>query len=236
LEGTERIDGSWSDFFAREQEKSYWKSLQSALEKERARFAVYPPAGSVFHAFELTPLSQVRVTILGQDPYINPGEAMGLSFSVPRGIPLPPTLKNIFKELTSDLGCSPPESGDLSHWATSGVLLLNTVLTVRAGESKSHVGLGWEVFTHEVIRLLNQHSHRQIFVLWGNDAKAYAPILDSTRHLIIESSHPSPLGSWRGFLGSRPFSQINEDLRERRESEIPWCPENQTVIQGDLFS
>lgn len=183
---------------------------------------VYPRRQEVFNAFRLTPFEAVRVVILGQDPYHGPGQAHGLCFSVPFGVSFPPSLRNIFKELESDLGIPCPIGGDLSGWAEQGVLLLNTTLTVRDGEPGSHAGRGWETFTDAAIRRLNAGRDGLIFVLWGAHAQKKLPLIDPKRHRILLSAHPSPLSAYRGFFGSRPFSAIDEHLRERGQAPIRW--------------
>lgn len=183
---------------------------------------VYPDKYDIFNALHFTPYTKVRVVILGQDPYHGPGQAHGLSFSVKQGIPIPPSLKNIFSELHNDLGCYIPNNGDLTKWAQQGVLLLNTVLTVRQGAANSHHGLGWETFTDRVIQVLNQREKPVVFILWGAHAQAKQQSIDSDRHFIIKSPHPSPLSANRGFFGSRPFSQTNAFLRQIGSSQIDW--------------
>ena len=190
------------------------KRLSRNLKEEEEKYLIYPPKEVRFLAFELTPMDQVRVVILGQDPYHQKGQAHGLSFSVPEGIKFPPSLKNIFKELQSDLNVPFPHSGDLTPWAKQGVLLLNTVLTVREGEANSHQNIGWQDFTEHVIRVLNVSQQSIIFVLWGKQARAKKRLIDQQKHVVIEGAHPSPLSSYRGFFGSRPFSQINKHLKE----------------------
>lgn len=184
----------------------------------------YPPGPRVFAAFDLTPWDRVRAVVLGQDPYHGPGQANGLCFSVGADAPPPPSLRNIYRELESDLGIAPPGHGDLSAWARRGVLLLNATLTVRAHEAGSHQRKGWEPFTDEVIRQLNGHPRRLVFILWGSFARRKAAAVDRSRHAVIESPHPSPLSAHRGFFGSRPFSQVNAQLREWGEEEIDWRP------------
>ncbi len=183
--------------------------------------SVLPAAPDLFAAFRLTPLERVRVVILGQDPYPTPGDAHGLAFSVARGTPVPRSLANIFREMRDDIGAA-PVSGNLSGWARQGVLLLNTVLTVEAGQAGSHRRLGWQALTDEAIRAVSAREEPTVFVLWGADAQAKRPLIDLTRHLVIESVHPSPLSARRGFFGSRPFSRANAFLRERGRGEIDW--------------
>jgi uracil-DNA glycosylase len=214
---------TWATFLNKEKEKSYFTDLLRFVESERlAGKIVYPPKDRTFYALKLTPLSNLKVLILGQDPYHGPNQAHGLSFSVPKGIKSPPSLCNIFKELISDLKIHMPTSGDLTPWAEQGVLLLNSVLTVESGLPSSHAKRGWENFTDEVIRVANRESLNTVFVLWGSFAQQKIDLIDSAKHLIIRSPHPSPLSASRGFFGSRPFSQINNYLSAKRKSPIDW--------------
>ena len=214
---------NWKEILGVEWDKPYFKELQSFLDKEYAEHTIYPPREEVGSAFRLTPYDAVKVVILGQDPYHGPGQAHGLSFSVKPGVKIPPSLRNMLKELEEDLGCSIPSHGYLEKWAKQGVLLLNTVLTVRAGEANSHKGMGWERFTDTVIQKLSEHEKPIIFVLWGKPAQAKLKLIDTTKHHIIQSTHPSPLSAHRGFLGSRPYSQINEQLVSLNEKPIDFC-------------
>ena len=211
----------WNPLLRGEFEKPYWKQLQSFVEDERRRHAVYPSRENVFAALHATPYADVKVLILGQDPYHGPNQAHGLCFSVQRGVQPPPSLVNIFKELRDDLGIAIPPHGNLEAWARRGVLLLNTTLTVRAGQAASHQGKGWETFTDEVIRQVNEKPF-VVFVLWGAHARKKKTLIDSARHAIVESAHPSPLSAHNGFFGSRPFSKINAALRDARLEEIDW--------------
>ena len=217
-----RIEQSWKEALSEEFVKPYFRELAAELHREKqAGISVYPPGGSIFKAFELCPLDRVKVVILGQDPYHNPGQAMGLSFSVPEGIAAPPSLKNIFKEIESDLGIKMSGSTDLSPWARQGVLLLNAVLTVRAGAAASHSGLGWQEFTDAVIRTISETRSGVVFLLWGNYAKTKAPLIDISRHHILTAAHPSPLA--RGaFFGCRHFSRTNGILEHEGKSPIDW--------------
>ena len=217
-----RIEQSWKKALAEEFDKPYFRELVAELHREKqAGITVYPPGGSIFKAFDLCPLDQVKVVILGQDPYHNPGQAMGLSFSVPEGVAAPPSLKNIFKEIESDLGIRMSGSTDLTPWARQGVLLLNSVLTVRAGAAASHSGLGWQEFTDAVIRIISETQDGVVFLLWGNYAKTKAPLIDISRHHILAAAHPSPLA--RGaFFGCRHFSRANEILEYEGKSPIDW--------------
>lgn len=213
---------TWRPILAAETRKPYFQALQQFVAQERAQFTVFPPEAEVFSALHLTPFEQVRVFILGQDPYHDDEQAHGLCFSVRPHVPTPPSLMNIFKELKADMGCDIPNNGYLVPWAKQGVLLLNAVLTVRAHQANSHKDQGWEIFTDEVIRAVNKKESQVIFVLWGAYARKKIGLIDQTRHIVIESAHPSPLSAHRGFFGSRPFSKINTALREAGESEIDW--------------
>lgn len=216
------LPDSWLDTLGPEFAKPYYRELQQFVASERSKGSVFPPADDVFNALNLTPLDQVRVLILGQDPYHDDGQAHGLCFSVRPGVTPPPSLKNIFRELRDDLGCSVPNHGCLEAWAKQGVLLLNTVLTVRAHEAASHQKKGWESFTDAVIRAVNQSAERVAFVLWGAHAQKKVDLLDEARHLVVKSAHPSPLSAKNGFFGSRPFSKINAFLCKHGISEIEW--------------
>jgi uracil-DNA glycosylase len=217
-----KLHPSWLAVVEDEFEKPYMAALRSFLVEEKARHRVYPPGGEIFRAFDLCPFDRARVVVLGQDPYHGPSQAHGLCFSVRRGVPPPPSLANIYKELRADLGVDAPDHGELTAWAEQGVLLLNTVLTVREHTANSHRGKGWETFTDRVIAELNARRDGLVFVLWGAAAGAKASAIDGRRHLILRSAHPSPLSAHNGFFGSRPFSRINEHLRARGEAEIDW--------------
>jgi len=214
---------TWNQFIEQESKKNYFRSLQAFIEFERTKYDVFPPTKLLFRAFELCPLSQVVVVILGQDPYPTIGHANGLAFSVDKNVkPLPKSLQNIFKELQADLGIEAPENGDLEPWAKQGVLLLNTVLTVRAGCSYSHAHKGWEQFTNTVIEELNKHSTPIAFMLWGKNAREKKSLISNPNHLILESVHPSPLSVYRGYFGSRQFSQVNAWLEKMYRNPIAW--------------
>lgn len=218
------IPDSWRAAIGAEFEKPYFKSLAKFVDDERQAFPsrVYPAEEQVFAALRLTPLNKVRVVLLGQDPYPGEGMAHGLCFSVSPSVKkLPPSLKNVFKELKSDLGLAAPNHGCLEAWARQGVLLLNTLLTLRAGEPLSHKGRGWEIFSDEIIRTVSARRETIVFVLWGKPAQTKMALIDESRHTIVQSAHPSPLSA-RAFLGSRPFSRINSALREAGRGEIDW--------------
>jgi uracil-DNA glycosylase len=212
----------WNPVLRGEFTKPYWPELQAFVRRERERHTVYPPHDEVFAALHLTPYATTRVLILGQDPYHGPRQAHGLCFSVRRGVPIPPSLVNIYKELHDDVGIEPPGHGNLERWATQGVLLLNTTLTVRAGQAASHQGRGWETFTDEVISTVNRKDHPVVFILWGTHARRKKALIDTRRHTIIESAHPSPLSAHNGFFGSKPFSRTNAALVAAGLEPIDW--------------
>lgn len=217
-----QIENTWKEALQSEFEKPYFAELSAFLHAEKAQGkTIYPPGPAIFKAFDLTPLDKVKVVILGQDPYHGPGQAMGLSFSVPDGIPAPPSLKNIFKEIESDLGIRMSGRPNLEKWAEQGVLLLNAVLTVRGGEPTSHSAIGWQKFTDEVIRIISENCKGVVFLLWGNYARSKAPLIDGSRHLVLEAAHPSPLA--RGaFFGCRHFSKTNAYLSQQGKTPIDW--------------
>ncbi len=212
----------WKDIILKEQQKLYFKELLQFVNKEYQNKTIYPPATDVYNAFKYTPFDKVKVVILGQDPYHGPSQAHGLCFSVKKGVEIPPSLKNIFKELENDLGIKMPSHGELTKWAKQGVLLLNTILTVEKGKPLSHKGKGWEKFTDYVIQLLDKDDKPKVFVLWGNNAKAKKSLLNNHRHLVITSSHPSPLSARYSFFGSKPFSRINQFLIKNDLTPIDW--------------
>ncbi|WP_314125583.1 uracil-DNA glycosylase [Segatella maculosa] len=218
-----KIEESWNQYLGAEFDRPYFANLAKAVREEYRRGACYPPGKLVFNAFNLCPFNEVKVVIIGQDPYHEPGQAMGLSFSVPEGVPMPPSLINIFKEIEADLGKPMPPNGDLTRWAKQGVLLLNATLTVRAHEANSHQQLGWTTFTDAAIKALNDHKNGLVFMLWGGFARGKKYLIDRNRHLVLESVHPSPLSANRGgWFGNHQFSQCNAYLRERGEQEIAW--------------
>ena len=216
------IEGEWYKALRPEFSKPYYAELYKKVREEYRKTIVYPPAQDIFNAFTMTPLHAVKVVILGQDPYHEAGQANGLCFSVHKGIEIPPSLVNIYKELHDDLGLPIPSHGDLSAWAAQGVLLLNTVLTVRAHAAASHRGLGWEQFTDAAIRAVNEVDRPVVFMLWGKPAQEKARMLNNPKHLILKAPHPSPLSASRGFFGCRHFSQCNRFLLEHGERPIDW--------------
>lgn len=216
------VKTDWNPLLRGEFTKPYWSDLQDFVAGERQQHTVYPAPGDVFASLHLTPFADTRVLILGQDPYHGPRQAHGLCFSVTRGVPIPPSLANIHTELRDDLGIEPPGHGNLEAWARRGVLLLNTTLTVRAGQAASHQGRGWETFTDEVIGTVDGKDHRVVFILWGSHARRKKALIDSRRHTVIESAHPSPLSARNGFFGSRPFSRANAALADAGLDPIDW--------------
>ena len=216
------IQNDWLEEISDEFRKPYYAQLFQFVKKEYSTYVVYPPAEDIFNAFHFTPLSKVKVVILGQDPYHNVNQAHGLSFSVKPGVEIPPSLVNIYKELHDDLGCYIPNHGNLEQWAEQGVLLLNTVLTVQAHHAMSHRGVGWEQFTDAVIKKVNEIDRPIVFILWGKPAQEKAKMLNNPKHLILKAPHPSPLSAYRGFFGSKPFSQTNEFLKTHGETPIDW--------------
>ena len=213
---------TWNEILAEEMQKDYYQELQAFVQKRRAEVRVFPEEKNVFNALELTPFESVKVVILGQDPYHGFGQAHGLSFSVQKGIPLPPSLRNIYKELQEDIGGELPTEGDLSHWAKQGVLLLNTVLTVEEGNANSHKGMGWERLTNRLIESLNELKHPVIFILWGKPAQDKEKLITNSNHVILKAPHPSPLSAYRGFFGSKPFSRVNDILIQQGQTPIRW--------------
>ena len=215
---------SWSHILSEEKQKAYFQeALNSVAVARKNGVTIFPDDQHIFEAFKLTSLENLKVVILGQDPYHNTGQAHGLCFSVSKGITIPPSLKNIYKELNEDIGCPIPKHGFLQDWASQGVLLLNTVLTVEAGKPQSHQDFGWQQFTDQVIGLINQHCKHVVFLLWGANAQRKAQLIDAERHCILTSPHPSPLSSYRGFFGCKHFSKANEYLKQHQHSPIDWC-------------
>lgn len=217
-----RIEPSWHKILSEEFAAPYFERLAGFVRQAYSVVEVYPPAGRIFAAFDACPFDRVKVVILGQDPYHEPGQANGLCFSVNDGTPLPPSLQNIFKEISADLGVEPNRSGDLSRWSRQGVLLLNATLTVRAGQAGSHQGQGWEQFTDAVISHLSEERDGLVFMLWGNYARRKGASIDRSKHLVLESAHPSPLSAHRGFFGNHHFTRANDYLRSRGLTPIDW--------------
>lgn len=218
----EIIHNSWQTILIDEFEKEYYQKLRNFLKKEYTTQKIHPDMYHIYEALELTPYEKVKVVILGQDPYHGVNQAHGLSFSVQPGVKIPPSLNNIYKELQSDLGISPVKHGNLVSWAKQGVLLLNTVLTVREGQAYSHRGKGWEILTDKIIEKLNEREKPIVFILWGKPAQEKMKMIDKSRHIILTSAHPSPLSAHRGFLGSKPFSKTNDALMALGETPIDW--------------
>lgn len=220
------LENDWMQALQGEFHKPYYKELYQFVRNEYNTTVVFPPADDIFNAFHLTPLHEVKVVIIGQDPYHNVGQAHGLCFSVKPDVDIPPSLVNIYQELHDDLGCYIPNNGYLVKWAKQGVLMLNTVLTVRAHQANSHHGKGWEEFTDAAIRTLNEQDRPIVFILWGRPAQMKKSMLTNPHHLILEAPHPSPLSAYRGFFGSKPFSKTNQFLEAHGETPIDWQIEN----------
>lgn len=216
------IGNDWDKLISDEFQKEYYLKLRAYLAHEYKTATIYPDMHDIFNALKFTPYDDVKVVIIGQDPYHGEGQAHGLSFSVMPPVPPPPSLKNIYKEIESEFGTVPPKSGDLTHWAKQGVLLLNTVLTVRAGMANSHRGIGWEIFTDKIIELLNNREKPIVFMLWGANAKAKAKLITNSNHLILTAAHPSPLSAYNGFFGCGHFIKCNEFLAKTNQTEIKW--------------
>ena len=216
------ITNDWALQLQEETRKPYYKKLYETVVKEYKTTQVFPPSRDLFKAYELCPYHKVKVVILGQDPYHNVGQAQGMSFSVPKGVPLPPSLQNIFKEIRDDLSILEPDCGDLTYWAKQGVLLLNTVLTVRAHQAFSHRGIGWEEFTDATIRAIEEKEDPVVYILWGTPAQKKRSMIRQKKRLVLTAPHPSPLSAYRGFFGSKPFSKCNAYLRKEGVEEIDW--------------
>ena len=217
-----KIEKSWQEVLQPEFDKPYFESLVGFVKQEYASRTIFPPAGQIFNAFNTCPFNNVKVVILGQDPYHGPGQAHGLCFSVNDGIPFPPSLQNIFKEITSDLGFPAPKTGNLTRWAEQGVLLLNATLTVRASQAGSHQGKGWEEFTDSVIKIISEKAENVVFILWGSYAIKKKALINASKHCILTAPHPSPLSSYRGFFGCKHFSKTNEYLQSVGKTPIEW--------------
>ena len=224
------LNSDWKEFLSDEFQKSYFLELQSFIQDEYARKTIYPAQENIFRAFNLLTLDKVKVVIIGQDPYHGKGQGNGLAFSVYENIKIPPSLKNIYKELVDDIECPIPLNGDLSSWAEQGVLMINSVLTVEEAKPNSHKGKGWEIFTDRVIEKLSLDFENIVFILWGGPSQKKEVLIDSVKHLILKAPHPSPLSSYRGFFGSKPFSQINEYLKRHQKKEIEWCLSGQQTL------
>ncbi|MBL7827928.1 MAG: uracil-DNA glycosylase [Saprospiraceae bacterium] len=219
-----QIEESWKTVLAEEFQKPYFAAIKSFLvEAKKANKTVYPPGPLIFNAFNKTPFDQVKIVILGQDPYHNPGEAMGLCFSVPKGVRVPPSLVNIYKEINSELGIEPAKHGDLTHWAEQGVLLLNAMLTVEGGKPASHQGIGWQTFTDAVIKTISDQKEGVVFMLWGNFAKGKKALIDPSKHFVLEAAHPSPLAG-NAFQGCGHFAYANKILETQGKEPIDWKP------------
>lgn len=216
------LGNTWDGLLYSEFQKEYYIKLREFLKNEYATQTIYPEMGNIFNALKYTAYEDVKAVILGQDPYHGPNQAHGLCFSVQKGVKAPPSLQNMFKELNSDLGIPIPKSGELTSWARQGVLLLNTVLTVRAGQANSHKGMGWEIFTDRIIELLNMREKPIVFLLWGGPAKTKSKLITNPNHHILSTVHPSPLSAYNGFFGCKHFSKTNEILRSMGEKEIDW--------------
>lgn len=217
-----KIEKSWQEVLQVEFDKPYFESLVSFVKQEYASNTIFPPAGQIFNAFNTCPFNNVKVVILGQDPYHGPRQAHGLCFSVNDGIQFPPSLQNIFKEITSDLGIPAPKTGNLTRWAEQGVLLLNATLTVRASQAGSHQGKGWEEFTDAVIKIISEKAENVVFILWGSYAIKKKSLINASKHCILTAPHPSPLSSYRGFFGCKHFSQTNTYLASKGKTPIEW--------------
>lgn len=216
------LGGGWDEALAPLFQDENYKKIREFLKREYTHHVVYPDMYDIYNCFKLTPLPQVKAVILGQDPYHNEGQAHGLCFSVQEGVPMPPSLVNIFKELHDELGCTLPRSGDLSKWAKEGVLLLNTALTVRAHQANSHKDCGWTWFTDNVIRIVSERREHVVFILWGANARSKKPLIDARRHLVLECAHPSPLSAYNGFFGCGHFKKANAYLIAHGEAPIDW--------------
>lgn len=217
------ITNSWNDILSLEFSKEYFTTLNNFILDEQSDYTIYPNTDDIFNAYNITSIEDIKVVVLGQDPYHGLGQAHGLAFSVLDGLKYPPSLHNIFKELSSDIGCDVPSSGNLTPWAKQGVFLINAVLTVRAGAAGSHQKKGWEMFTDATIKAISQNCENIVFILWGKPAQLKEKIIDSSKHLVLKAPHPSPLSSYRGFFGSKPFSLTNEYLKLHNKEEIDWC-------------
>jgi len=224
------LNDDWKQFLGTEFHKEYYIRLLAFIEHEYATKVIYPKHKDIFRAFNLLLLEEVKVVIIGQDPYHGLNQANGLAFSVSSRVKIPPSLKNIYKELVDDVGCAIPQNGDLTKWAEQGVLLINSVLTVEAGKANSHKEKGWEIFTDSVIKSLSQRYNHIVFILWGGASQEKELLIDTSKHCILKAPHPSPLSSYRGFFGSKPFSKVNEYLKTHNRAEINWCLSSQQTL------
>lgn len=219
----EIFHNDWQDLLAQEMDKPYYQELRRLLVEEYKNYPIYPPMGDIFNALQTTAYKDVKVVILGQDPYHRRGQAHGMAFSVQRGLAIPPSLQNIYKELEDDLGIPPASTGYLMSWAKQGVLLLNTTLTVREASPMSHRDIGWEIFTDAILSLVNQKKEPVVYILWGAHARSKKKLINNPNHLILEAPHPSPLSAYRGFFGSKPFSKANAFFQDHKLSPIDWA-------------
>jgi len=217
-----KIGNDWDIMLRDEFDRPYFKQLENFLTEERARYEIYPPQEDVFNALRYSSFQDTKVVILGQDPYHEPGQAHGLCFSVNKGVTIPPSLVNIYKEIENDLGIKMPGHGYLADWAKQGVLLLNTVLTVRRGQANSHKGKGWEIFTDRIVEILNERQKPMVFILWGANAKSKTELITNKEHMVITGAHPSPLSAWKGFFGGRYFSKANRYLEITGQEPVDW--------------
>lgn len=217
-----KIGNDWDIMLQDEFDRPYFNRLENFLTEERARYEIYPPQEDVFNALRYSSFQDTKVVILGQDPYHEPGQAHGLCFSVNKGVTIPPSLVNIYKEIENDLGIKMPGHGYLADWAKQGVLLLNTVLTVRRGQANSHKGKGWEIFTDRIVEILNQRQKPMVFILWGANAKSKTELITNKEHMVITGAHPSPLSAWKGFFGGRYFSKANRYLEITGQEPVDW--------------
>ena len=217
-----KIGNDWDIMLQDEFDRPYFKRLENFLTEERARYEIYPPQEDVFNALRYSSFQDTKVVILGQDPYHEPGQAHGLCFSVNKGVTIPPSLVNIYKEIGNDLGIKMPGHGYLADWAKQGVLLLNTVLTVRRGQANSHKGKGWEIFTDRIVEILNERQKPMVFILWGANAKSKTELITNKEHMVITGAHPSPLSAWKGFFGGRYFSKANRYLEITGQEPVDW--------------
>lgn len=226
------LNNSWKQLLEDELQKQYYQDLLAFIEIEYKTKTVFPPYDKIFRAFNLINPNDIKVVIIGQDPYHGDNQANGLAFSVYKGCKIPPSLRNIYKELHEDIGCEIPDHGNLQEWANEGVLLINSVLTVRQSEAYSHKNKGWEIFTDTVIKILSEKFTHIVFVLWGASSQKKSVLIDTSKHCIVQSAHPSPLSAFRGFFGSKPFSQANEYLKKNNRQEVHWCitPLQQTLL------